>query len=312
MISFVNEFSTLVRDRVLDRRDISQLRQSHQARKLENPNGVDASLNANVLKQMDSYQGKGKIDMNYSLQRLQEKVSFQFSLTPDYAESDRIPGNTPEEMTQYISQKDTLADTETEGHRCAASSLINAYLLMGGKLQDLQKQFGLPLSDGAPTYAEIHRLQDAVYLQANTNTRSGLSLGTEYTYIFNSIISKETTGEISDMALKMGMHTHPLMGQKNSDPYNHEQAAKKFFTNNPNGVVILGVSMDKKTGELRPVDEVNKTNHAVCLYQSEGAFYLLDTGASNNGLKNARHELNPEDLERFVYKHRAKSFGVIL
>lgn len=158
----------------------------------------------------------------------------------------------------------------------------------------------------------MHRLQDAVYLDANTNGVKGLSLKTDYTYFFNSILSKTTTGEVSDAAQKMGMKTHPLMGNKRDDLYNHKEAVQDFFQEHPKGSIILGVSMNEETGELRPVSEEHKINHAVTVYQREGTFYLLDTGASDNGLKNSRRTLNAAEIESFIYTHRAKSFGVTL
>lgn len=294
-------------DGVLDKAEWQALKKTAEAVKANEPKSADAHLANQVMPFLDSVQVQTRI--GYTLNG-PDKTQLQFNFTPHYSESEPVPGRTPREQLNYISQRDTLPETNDEGNRCAAASMLNAFLLLGGSFSDAASRLGLPSQQREMTFGNVHRAQEALYDFASGGSSAGLSVELQQTHLNGQLLSVELQGDIVKAAQKMGLKATALHGKTPDTFHQREEAVKNLFYRNPSAVILVGVNLNQQTGALSTPDGQMPENHFVTVFRDQGKYYLADTGASDNGKGNAVRELSTDQLKTFVYQTPGSVLGI--
>lgn len=308
--SFNNSFRELVKDGVLNKADLGKLKEIVNSPDLPK-NSIDSTIiklkTDNFVKNYkDTTLFKNYLSRNPETQKIEE-ISFVF--TPTYNEDDKIEGETPFEIVANISQSDALEETKNDGSRCSPSSLLNAYLLMGGKFEDIAKKFEV---DTDLTYKNVHLLQDKLYSVGKTNDRKGFSSSITYKVVDKkNHVVPEIGGEVKPLAEKMGMKVRALHGDTLNKEHLRKEAVDNFFKANPNGILEFGVYLDKKSGE---VIKGTKTtlNHGVVAFKQDNEFYLANTAILSNGTQKGIKKLSEQEMNDFVYTSEVDVVGLTL
>jgi hypothetical protein len=187
--------------------------------------------------------------------------------------------------------------------------VLNAYLLLGGKFEELPSKLGLKPEHSDLTYANVHRVQEALYLKANVNGGEGLNISDSNRYDFQTgrITRPEVVGESRIAANLLGLKTHALMGPTREKMTEREPAVKAYLAQNPKAVFYLTVQGGPP---VRAPQEYEKYNHAVSVYHEKGKFFLLDTGVNDNGAGRAMKPLNPTEVKELLYDNKGYVFGL--
>ncbi|HEY9843667.1 MAG: hypothetical protein ACAI44_24200 [Candidatus Sericytochromatia bacterium] len=301
MGNFRTSLIQLSRDGVIDRADLQQLR---AAGKRARKGSDDAWMAQQVLAFLDKYTEARHIRYGIPGQKL------DFEFTPAYAESDAIPGESVRQKLSRVSQADNLAETDDEGNRCGAASLLNAWLLLGGNFSEAATRLGLSAPDGELTYAQLHTAQEALFDAVNTDGSDGLSTSYSITYRGNEVVALEPRGEIWDAIGKLSLNGELLLSRKVDALHQRQEIVSDFWQRHPEGVLLTGLYLDAATGAMRSPSADERQNHFVLVFQDADKRYLLDTGASDNGVGNSLHELSPEQFEGFVYQSSGSVIGL--
>lgn len=301
-ISFKESFIAAAQDQLIDRREWAELKRLGQEAIAEK--APDAYIARHALPYLDQFQTKTRIQYGIPGQA----ISFDF--TPAYSELDGVPGATAREQVQYLSQNDNLPETLNDGHRCGAGALVNSWLLLGGSFEDLAQKLNLGKEQKNLNYQNVHLAQEALYTYANTNGQDGLTTSYNYSYRGDQILSPQLQGEIKAAIDLLGLKSQILMGDRVSTVYQRRDKVEGFWQAQPSGILLTGVHLNTQTGELLPPTSTAAINHFVAIYQHEGAYTLVDTGASDNGRGNSSRTLSPEQLDLFV--HQAATHVVAL
>ncbi|MFN4149334.1 MAG: hypothetical protein ACK4IX_00170 [Candidatus Sericytochromatia bacterium] len=340
-----NEFSSsllkFVEDGTLDKSEYNKLKEIVNSAERK-PNKLSVKYNEEIIN-LHMSKLESKIEQNKTSvigdaifdpqKKVIKKTIFEF--TPTYSENEKIAGETPFEIVSNISQNDSLTETKTDGSRCAPSSLLNAYLLMGGKFEDLAKKFEI---DPELTHKNVHLMQDKLYSIGNTNNKGGFSAGTpsalqnEFDKT-DKILGKKTPpkkGELEILAKKMGFEVKEIVGltekvdSKGFKLTDITKSVDKFFKDNPNGTLSIGVILEDSSKNTEPSiftgknnvklnkPEVLSANHSVLVFKENDDFYLADTGGLTNGNKSSITKMTPKDVNDLVYTNRSNVFALTL
>lgn len=303
-------FAQAAADKLIDRSELQQLRELKSQLQKTAPGSEEARVASRTLQNLDSYKGTTRV--NQPVQQADGKtVYFDFSLTPTYSEKERIPGKNRLEIVANLSQGDSLPDTIEDNSRCAASTLVNAYLLLGGDFAALPDKLGLKLDNHDLTYENVHRVQEALYTQANVQGGKGLNIADSNRYEPGTgrITRPEIVGESRIAANKLGLTTHALMGPTRETMTQREQAVKDFIAKYPKAPMYVTVHGGPPV--TAPAD-FEKYDHAVTIYHEKGKFYLLDTGVNDNGASRALSVLSPDRVKELLYDNKGFVFGLSL
>ncbi|MFN4150212.1 MAG: hypothetical protein ACK4IX_04660 [Candidatus Sericytochromatia bacterium] len=289
--SFKNKFFEYVSDKVLDKNELKNLGDLNK-----NNKPSDSRLGDAILTDLSKYKNTTK--MHYTFDPAQD---VDFTFTPTYAEKDRITGRDMYQVISNISQNDTLEQTKSDGDRCAASMLVSAYLIMGGKFEDLAPKFGVGKD---LTYENVHLLQDKVYQKANTDKEDGLNSGFKYAYKGSSktITKVEATGEVFKIAPELNIKFTPIIGPSVDKLNQRKETIDQFFYSNPKGTLNVGVYLEEATGDILPPDKnLRPQNHAVLVFKKDEKFFMADSGKINNGDGNNIRTLANNEVDSLVY-----------
>lgn len=304
MGNFRTTLIQLSQDKVIDRVDLERLREvgAKVREDKKTAKSDDAWIAKQVLGYLDKFTDATNIRYGIPGQTL------EFTLTPAYSESDRIPGDSVRAQLSYVSQSDNLPETDDDHQRCGAASLMNAYLLLGGDFFEASRRLGLDNSSEL-TYGNLHRAQEALFDAADSGG-NGLSSSFSYTHRKGDIVSVTLNGEVTTALDKLGLKGEPLLGSTIKTMHDRTEAVKAFWEKSPEGVLLTGVYLDTATGALRSPGDNEAQNHFVTVFRDSAGHYLLDTGASDNGRGNSLHNLSPEQIDGFVNRTSGHVIGV--
>lgn len=305
---FRQRLDAVARDQVIDRRDLQDLKSALVASKEAAPNSQDVRTGEHLLGFLDTFQTTTQI--RYTVQDPPQAVLYSFTLTPNYSENDTVPGNTPEEQVAHLSQNDSLPETNDDNSRCGAASLLNAWLLTGGRFEDAARRLGMPSTQQSMTYGNVHRLQEAIYDRANYNGVPGLTTELSYTHRDGQLVTSTLGGEITTGAELLGLKTQPLTGTNTQRLHERKAAVESFLNQNYRGVLLVGVHLDTASGEVRTVSNNRPQNHFVTAYRRNGAYTLVDTGASDNGARNSARTLDRRQVEDLIMQGQGHVVGL--
>ncbi len=303
-------FAQAAADKVIDRSELLKLRELNQQLQKNAPSSEEARVAKRTLQSLDQYQGTTQL--NQPVQQAEGKpVFYAFSFLPTYSEKEPVPGKTPLEKVSNLSQGDALPDTVSDNVRCAAATILNAYLLLGGDFAKLPGKLGLPPETSSLTYENAHRVQEALYTQANVQGGQGLNISdsNRYEYGTSRITKPEIVGESRIAATKIGLKTHALMGPTRETMSQRETAVKAFIAKHPKAPMYVTVQGGPR---VRAPQDIQKLNHAVTVYHEAGKFYLIDTGVNDNGAGRAIRQLQASEVKELLYDNPGYVFGMTL
>lgn len=302
---FEGVLAQFVKDKTIDRDEYNKLKEVLKSAE-RSPNESKVKVNESIINMLMERLEKGKeknesdLLINPFFLFASQKNIFEtsfFNFTPTYSENDTIEGETPFDIVSNITQSDSLLETKTDGSRCAPSSLLNAYILMGGNFEDLTKKFGI---EGGLTYKNVHLLQDMLYTNGKISDKVGFSNGDNETFNYTidkldeklakldkefdelskkygkSTAKKETKSsrkpkeksELEVLAEKINLNVKPLVGFSNKTDSSgfyltdRKKIVDDFFKANPKGTISIAVHLRKSDKKVNDSDLLGK-NHAV-------------------------------------------------
>ena len=302
-INFKNKFSELIRDNILDKNELAQLNTLAKDARIN-----DKELARHIINDLNRF--KDTTNLTYNLSDPLGKVEqLEFTITPAYSENEKIPGKNMLEVISNISQNDSLDETNDDGNRCAAGSIVNAYLLMGGSFDSLASKFSI---DKELTYKNVHLAQEKIYDLSNIDDKPGIDMDLSYSYSQGTgkISDAVYKGELENVSQKIGIEINPLLGITVTTINNRSQSVKDFMQNNPNSVLQVGIYMNTKTGDLHSPSNTKPQNHSVLIFKRDDKFYLADTGTTTNGSGNSLREITKEHFSGFVENSQGTVHGL--
>lgn len=264
------------RDGLLDQADFAALRQLASS--------ADDRAHLDELAELDHFSGLPVLDAQGQAQLLPQ-------VDLSYSETQLVPGETPAEIVAHIGQGDRLEDTQTENFRCGAGASVNAVLLTRGRegFAALARSLHQPES---LTYENIHRVQDALYLQAggkwaqgDAARQSGLNLSTRT----QGALRKAEGSQVKALELA-GFQVEPLRG---------ESEIRAFFARHPQATMLVTVARDDRQTDFGAAEP----NHAVLINFDKGGFYVSDTYARSGTGLNHRPLTASEQTAWFASSH---------
>lgn len=306
---FEGTLAQFLKDKTIDKDEYNKLKELLKSAE-RSPNKSYVKVNESIINMLMERLEKGKeknetdLLINPFFFFETQKNIFETSLfdfTPTYSENDIIEGETAFDIVSNITQSDVLLETKTDGNRCAPSSLLNSYLLMGGNFENLAKKFGV---EGDLTYKNVHLLQDKLYTNGKISAKEGFSNGlpSAITYEFDkldkefyktldkldkefdevskkygtSTAKKETKSsrkpkeksELEILAQKMNLNVKPLIGfsnKKDSSGFHltdRKKIVDDFFKTNPKGTISISVNLKESDKKDNDSDLLGK-NHAI-------------------------------------------------
>ncbi|MGV3523099.1 MAG: hypothetical protein ACO1RX_02685 [Candidatus Sericytochromatia bacterium] len=302
MGSFRTELINRTQDGVLDRSEWKALRELGQQSIATKQ--ADSWLAEHAIPYLDGFSESTQI--RYGI----PGKSLSFNFTPHYSESELLPGDNMRTKLSHVAQRDTLGDTDSDGSRCGAASLLNSYLLLNQPFEKAAEQLKLPSDQRSLTYGNLHRAQHALYQSANTDGEDGLTSSFGYTHRAGKIESRSLHGEIASGLKTLGLTGRILTGPTTERLHDRTEAVTDFWKQHPQGTLLVGVYLDTTSGELQSIDGSQRQNHFVTVFREGETAYLLDTGASDNGAGNSLRTLNADELKAFVHTTQGHVIGV--
>lgn len=242
-----------------------------------------------------------------------QPIHLNFYFAPNYTENEQIPGENWAEVLSHISQNDTLAETQADQFRCGAAALLSARFLLSQDFASAFQRLNLNLEMARPTYREVHLAQEALYHYANMDGKPGLVSAVRYTvYSDGRVAHPISEGEIQRGADLLGLKLLPLIGNTRATLYQRKAAVQNFWRHYPQGVLLVGVYLNQKNGEITPPSAPQTQNHFILIFRQWHAVYLLNSGVTDNGGGKALKLLNQHEQEIFIYQTKATLHGVIL
>lgn len=298
-VSFHRALTNAASDGVVDRTELARLREVNQQLQAENPQSADAQVAEQV---MDGLNGLTE-DTNFT-QPLpaydgHAPVELEFKVTPNYSEGETVPGDTDIERIGNISQGDGLNSTDDDMHRCGPSSMLNAYLLTSGDFASAAESIGMPADQRSMTYENVHRAQEKLFDDAGIGSQ-GMMTGYEYqTDASGQIVSGTTTGDAADVARALGLRARPILGSTPNTINQRSSQVDQFFSDNPTGVLQVGVNLNTSSGDVSAVNG-NNQNHYILIFQRDGQYYMNNTGVASNGNGDAITPISEEQMRAFT------------
>jgi hypothetical protein len=221
------------------------------------------------------------------------------------------------EKIANISQGDNLDYTKNDEHRCGSASMLNAWLLLQKDEPELSftsiaEKIGLQTENNGFSYMNVHLAQERLYLQANTDKKNGITSGYNIVYDSETGVIEDIvhTGELLNLGRILGLKLKPLLGFNKNYIDQKKPAVERFFLQNPNGILIIGVYFNKITGEIFRPRSIQDQNHYILVFKKDNRFYIVNSGILDNGKKEAVKELTPEGAEVLLYNTPGMISGV--
>ncbi|MBC7473189.1 MAG: hypothetical protein H7263_02770 [Candidatus Sericytochromatia bacterium] len=305
MTTFRGKFIELAtNDGVLDKIEYQYLKKLAQ-----DPSLHDAAFAEDTLKNLSKYSDRIKLEYTLQVDGTSEQT-INFTFTPSYSESEKISGKNAIEIISNISQKDNFNETSSDNDRCAAASMINAYLLMNGNFAKLAGKYNIGKE---LTYKNIHLLQDKIYRLANTDGTPGIYSGYKYkSYSDGNIFDIKPNGEIIKVGETVGIKLIPLLGNNTATIHNRKKEVNNFFSQHPYGVIQVGVKLDLKNGDIRAPRLDSDQNHVIIIFKRNKKIYMADTSSINNGMGKNVRLLSESQLGYLVYNTSAIVLGLLI
>lgn len=302
-VSFREKFIELTKDGYLDKRDIKLLKNMSISSYI-----LDPYFAKDTIKNIEKYKTRTNLEYTIFDDDTEEEKTLEFTITPTFSEIDRIEGKSVVEIISNISQRDNLVETKGDGDRCAAASLLNSYLLMGGKFSDLARKYSVNTN---LTYKNVHLLQEKIYNQGNTDKQAGIYSGFKYIYYESGEISNiRPSGEIIELVKISGIKIKPILGNNIKSLNSRKEQVNNFFALYPNSTVQVGVFLDLETGNISNPSSLENQNHVITVFKRNGIFYYSDTGNIDNGDGLNVKKMTNSEITNLLYETKGIVMGL--
>lgn len=308
--SFADLLVNLTADGVLDRQDYKQIRQ--EAKKSAQMGEEDKQLSRHFLGFISKHKQFVKITYRF-YRSTNDATRLDFFFAPNYSETEQVPGNTWAEVLSHISQNDTLSETQQDRFRCGASALLSAHFLLKQDFASAFNLIGVPLKLPRPTYQEVHLAQEALYNYANSDGKPGLVSAVRYAIFSDGRVDNPVSeGEIQKGADLLKLKLEPLIGATRSTLHQRKDVVQRFWRKHPQGVLLVGVYLDDKSGDVFPPSPNQIQNHFMLVFRQNNDYFWVNSGVSDNGGGQALKKMSASDLLRFLYSTTATLQGATL
>lgn len=194
--------------------------------------------------------------------------------TPRFHQDAQLPGDDTLQQLRYVSQLDELDDTTADYARCSCAATLSAYLLLGGDFAPIAERFGVA---SELTYANVHRVQEAVYHHANVDGEPGIFGSSHAEYDGDGKLTgwRPHEGDEYHRVLQVfGLHADRVYAPTEADKLDKRAAVQRLLDGDRQ-VVFVGVDEDMENERFVPMHE--RGNHYVILFRWKGRFYALDS-----------------------------------
>lgn len=304
-IDFVAEMENALSDKALDadeyvrlQRAAEQPMSSYHATLAKHFLGFLSKLNQTTRATYTFYTNKN------------EKVVLKFLFSPHYAESQVIPGQTPQEKLSHVVQMDLLPETQYRAERNGAAILLAAHYLLYGHLDTLFEQLGL--SSHPLTYGQMHLAQEALYLKYESDGKPGLRLDQSYQYYNDGRLENPgLSGEMRMMAEGLGLSLTPLLGNNRKTMTQRKAAILDYEQHTRQALYMVNLRMDLKTGQVTAPESASHGNFwALIMAQPDGSYSLYNSGVLENGNGDAIRKMTPQEVHQMLYNTPSLVAGI--
>lgn len=302
-ITFRDKFIELTsQDNILDKNELKVLSKLSLHPELEDP-----EFAKETVFNLNKYKTRTKLEYTIFDENENPRV-LNFTVTPTYSENDKVQGKNAFEIVSNISQRDSLSETIGDSDRCAAASVLNSYLLLGGSFSTLAKKYDI---NPNLTYKNLHLLQEKLYRIGNTDNKPGIYSGFKYSYYETGrIFNIRADGEIVKLAKAADLKVVPILGPNLKNLYNRKDQVQNFFKLFPQSTVQSGVYLNLDSGNIsRPIN-ISQQNHVITIFKNNGNYYYSDTGNIDNGDGKNVTKMSSKDLESLLYTTPGIVLGV--
>jgi hypothetical protein len=297
------ELSTI--DGFLDKNDLRILKRLSLSSYIS-----DSDFAKETISNLSKYKTRTKLEYTIFDEEFDEERVLNFTITSTYSERDVIAGKSDIEIISNISQRDNLNETISDGDRCAAASVLNSYILMGGKFADLAKKYNV---DTRLTYKNVHLLQEKIYNAGNSDKSPGIYSGFKYIYYETGEISNiRPSGEIIDLVKISGIKIKPILGNNLNSINSRKKQVENFFKMYPKSTIQVGVYLDLGNGSISNPLSLEQQNHVITIFKRNGIFYYSDTGNIDNGDGRNVKKMTSSEVYNLLYETSGIVMGLYL
>lgn len=216
-----------------------------------------------------------------------------------YAETDPLPGADLPTQLAHVSQLDLLADTTGDHERCSCAAALTGYLLLGGSFGDAAARFGI-----GPdlTFANVHRLQEALLRTANVDGEDNGVLGsTVPEYDGDDRLTgwhQNPKDEFHHVLEALDLTAEPLHGPTRALRADRRARVAAALAAGEPTVFVFGCHGGLADGAIAPPDATHDANHYALAYFVGGRSWLFDSFRRPGHL--ARRELSASEVSAYL------------
>ncbi|MFN9332295.1 MAG: hypothetical protein ACK6D1_06795 [Planctomycetota bacterium] len=216
-----------------------------------------------------------------------------------YSETDALPGADLPTRLAHVSQLDLLPDTTGDHERCSCAAALTGYLLLGGSFGAAAGSFGI---GPELTFANVHRLQEALLRAANVDGEDNGVLGsTVPEYDGDGRLPGwhlHPKDEFHHVLAALGLAAEPLLGPTRAAGNDRSAPVAAALAAGEPTVFVFGCHGGLADGAIAPPDATHDANHYALAYVADGRAWLFDSFRRPGHL--ARRELSADELRAYL------------
>ena len=217
----------------------------------------------------------------------------------EYAEADALPGTDLPTRLAHVSQLDLLPDTTGDQERCSCAAALTGYLLLGGSFGDAAAKFGI---GPELTFANVHRLQEALLRAANVDGENNGVLGsTVPEYDGDDRLTGwhlNPKDEFHLVLAALDLTAEPLLGPTRAARTDRRARVAAALAAGQPTVFVFGCHGGLADGAIAPPDATHEANHYALAYVVDGRGWLFDSFRQPGRL--ARRELSADEMRAYL------------
>lgn len=216
-----------------------------------------------------------------------------------YSETDALPGADLPTRLAHVSQLDLLPDTTGDHERCSCAAALTGYLLLGGSFGAAAARFGI---GPELTFANVHRLQEALLHAANVDGEDNGVLGsTVPEYDGDGRLTGwrlHPKDEFHHVLAALGLTAEPLLGPTRAACNDRRAPVAAALAAGEPTVFVIGCHGGTADGAIAPPDATHDANHYALVHVADGRAWLFDSFRRPGHL--ARRELSADEMRAYL------------
>lgn len=181
------------------------------------------------------------------------------------------------EKLSTLSQFDALEATSTDSVRAVPAACLSAYLLLGGDFASVARPFDI---GGKPTYGNLHRLQEALYQQADRDGVPGIRASATALYDTSDVLSDWSMrgdDELHRVLEPLKLSSERLYGPTRATETQKGERLMNLLTEDSTRVFLVGLALEPESRTLHALPEEGSENHYVLVIWHDNGFEALDS-----------------------------------